>query len=92
MYHVFPSNLYKKSLKRISQHRGFDAKKHKEIIRLLENDDKLPPHHKDHELKGEYAGIRECHIQNDTLLLYRKDKEVLVLLLVDIGTHSYLFE
>lgn len=92
MYHVIPSNKYTKSLKRISQHKDFDVKKHKEIIRLLEKNEKLPPQYKDHELKGDSVGIRECHIQNDILLLYRKENEVLVLLLVNIGTHSYLFE
>lgn len=92
MYHVIPSNKYTKSLRRISQHKDFDIKKHKEIIRLLENNEKLSPQYKDHELKGEYAGTRECHVQNDMLLLYRKEKDILILLFVDIGTHSYLFE
>ncbi|KKU81686.1 MAG: Toxin-antitoxin system, toxin component, RelE family [Parcubacteria group bacterium GW2011_GWA1_47_8] len=92
MYHVIPSNQYAKSLKRVSQHKDFDVRKHKEVIRFLESDEKLAPQYKDHELKGEFIGIRECHVQNDILLLYRKEKDVLVLLLVDIGTHSYLFE
>ncbi|MFZ2303876.1 MAG: type II toxin-antitoxin system YafQ family toxin [Minisyncoccia bacterium] len=92
MYHVIPSNKYTKSLKRIGQHKNFQIKKLDEIVSLLKNNEKLAPQYKDHELKGEYAGIRECHIQNDILLLYRKDKNVLVLLLVNIGTHSHLFE
>ena len=92
MYQVIPSNKYTKSLKRISKHKDFDVKKHKEVIRLLEDGEKLASQYKDHELKGEHAGIRECHIQNDILLLYRKEKDVLILLLVDIGSHSHLFE
>ena len=92
MYHVFFSNQYKKSLKLISRHKDFDVGKHKEIVRSLKSGDVLNQKYKDHELKGEYSGIRECHIQNDILLLYRKDKDVLILILVDIGTHSYLFE
>ena len=92
MYKVFPSNQYRKSLKRVAQHKDFNVKKLDEIVLFLKNTEKLSPQYKDHELKGEYTGIRECHIQNDMLLLYRKEKDVLVLLLVDIGTHSYLFE
>lgn len=92
MYYVISSKKYSKSLKRVSQDKDFDVKKHKEIINLLKNNDKLTAQYRDHELKGEYAGVRECHIQNDILLLYRKDKDVLVLLLVNIGTHSNLFE
>lgn len=34
---------------------------------------------------------RECHIKDDLLLIYYKDKTVLVLVLVDIGTHHQLF-
>lgn len=92
MYHIVYSSQYKKSLKRISQHKDFDVKKHKEVVSLLESGENLNQKYRDHELKGEYSGIRECHIQNDILLLYCKDKDVLVLLLVDIGTHSNLFK
>lgn len=92
MYHVVPSNKYAKSLKRIGQHKDFQIKKLDEIILMLKNNEKLEPRYRDHELNGEYSGVRECHIQNDILLLYRKEKNVLVLILVNIGTHSYLFE
>lgn len=34
---------------------------------------------------------RECHIKDDLLLIYYKDKTVLVLVLVSIGTHHQLF-
>ena len=61
------------------------------VVEKLKNNQPLEPRHKDHELKGEYAGVRECHIKNDLLLLYTKQKDLLVLLLVDIGTHSSVF-
>lgn len=92
MYRIFALKKYTKSLRRISQHKDFDIKKHKELIRELSNSEPLASQYKDHELKGEFVGIRECHIQNDILLLYRKEKKVLILLLVNIGTHSNLFE
>ncbi|MDR1766452.1 MAG: type II toxin-antitoxin system YafQ family toxin, partial [Lachnospiraceae bacterium] len=31
----------------------------------------LEPVNKDHALKGEWAGYRECHIEPDWLLIYR---------------------
>lgn len=92
MYRIFALKKYTKSLKRVSQYKDFDVKKHKEIIRLLENGEPLASQYKDHELKGEFVGIRECHVQNDILLLYRKERDILVLVLVNIGTHSNLFE
>ena len=44
------------------------------------------------ELKGKYKGFRECHIQPDWLLMYLKEDDVLVLTLVDTGTHADLFD
>ena len=59
---------------------------------MLINDEPLPPAKKDHELKGKYKGIRECHISGDWLLCYnKKDKEIQVLNLLRISTHSELF-
>ena len=44
-----------------------------------------------YELNGKYQGVRECHIQPDWLLIYLKENEVLILTLVDTGTHADLF-
>ena len=62
-----------------------------DMIRTLARGDTLPGKHKDHELSGEWAGYRECHIQPDWLLVYRIDDDVLVLTLARTGTHSDLF-
>lgn len=34
---------------------------------------------------------RECHITPDWLLIYRRDNEKLILILIDTGSHSELF-
>jgi mRNA interferase YafQ len=52
----------------------------------------LEARYKDHELKGEWKGYRECHIRPDVLLVYQIQDDVLILLLVDIGSHAQLFE
>ena len=62
-----------------------------DMIRTLARGDTLPGKHKDHELSGDWAGYRECHIQPDWLLVYRIDDDVLVLTLARTGTHSDLF-
>ena len=62
-----------------------------DIIRALARGDVLLEKNKDHELSGDWAGHRECHIQPDWLLVYRIDDDVLVLTLARIGTHSDLF-
>ena len=45
---------------------------------------------KDHPLRGEYFGTRECHIKPDLLLIYEK-REKSVLVLIRLGSHSELF-
>lgn len=62
-----------------------------EIIRILSRGESLPEKNKDHALKGNWVGHRECHIQPDWLLVYRIDDDVLVLTLSRTGTHSDLF-
>lgn len=38
-----------------------------------------------------YEGFRECHINPDWLLIYRKDNDELILHLTRTRTHSDLF-
>ncbi|MFZ2149776.1 MAG: type II toxin-antitoxin system YafQ family toxin [Minisyncoccia bacterium] len=61
------------------------------IVALLSEGKSLPILHKDHKLQGESSGLRECHIKGDLLLVYKIEKDKLVLMLVDIGSHSELF-
>ena len=63
-----------------------------DIIRALSRGETLPEKNKDHELIGNWAGHRECHITGDWLLIYRIDDDVLVLTLARTGTHSDLFK
>lgn len=49
----------------------------------------LPGKYKDHGLEREWKGYRECHIDNDWLLIYRIEDDRLIL--VRTGTHSDLF-
>lgn len=51
----------------------------------------LDMHFRDHALRGEYEGMRECHIQSDLLLVYKIESETIVLVLINIGSHSQIF-
>ena len=50
--------------------------------------------YRDHPLKGDYKGYRECHVggEFDWLLIYKIDKGLLTLLLSRTGTHQDLFD
>jgi mRNA interferase YafQ len=63
------------------------------VVRELLNDRPLDKRFLDHALSGEYAGVRECHVESDWLLIYDKEGNVTtgVLKLIRTGTHSELF-
>ena len=81
---------FRKDYKRIEK-RGYDIRKLEKVIGLLSNEQPLPERYNDHQLVGNYAGCRECHITPDWLLIYEIDKDELLLILTRTGTHSDLF-
>ena len=89
-YELILTGKFKKSLK-LAKKRGLDLKLLDKVITMLQNDIPLEEKYRDHELKGKYQGLRECHIQPDWLLIYLKENDVLTLTLVDTGTHADLF-
>ena len=90
-YIVKYTNKFSKDLKLIKK-RGYDIKLLEKIVKILANGEKLPIKNKDHALKGDYIGHRECHITPDWLLVYRIIDKELILLLTNTGTHSDLFK
>ncbi len=62
-----------------------------DVVEQLANDIPLDVKYRDHSLTGNYASYRECHIEPDWILVYKKDAGVLVLLLYRVGSHSDLF-
>ena len=91
MYQVVFSSQYQKSLKKISKSGNLPIKEIENAISLLILGKTLPVKYKDHSLNGELSKYRECHIKGDLLLIYKIEKENLILILVDIGSHSQLF-
>ena len=89
IYELILTGKFKKSLKR-ARKRGLDISLLEEVIDKLQNNIKLEEKYHDHELKGNFSGFRECHIQPDWLLMYLKEEDVLTLTLVDTGSHADL--
>ena len=91
MYLVRSTKAYRKELKRVSKHRNFDEGSLNAIIDTLKRGERLEPKYLDHQLSGEFEDCRECHIKNNLLLVYQKHEDILVLLLIEIGTHDDIF-
>ena len=90
-YGIRKTSRYRKSLKKMLK-RGKDIKKISAVVRMLAMGETLPPQYRDHALSGDLAGLRDCHIESDWVLLYfYSENGELVLTLSDTGTHSDLF-
>lgn len=89
-YEISITNQFKKDLK-LARKQGKNENKLWEVVEKLTNGETLDPKYKDHNLTGEYAGYRECHIYPDWLLVYKQENELLILLLYRLGSHSDLF-
>jgi len=59
------------------------------VTTALRNREKLPAANKDHPLKGEWKGARDCHLKPDLVLIYRKTAKEIEL--ARVGSHSELF-
>lgn len=87
---IVVSSRFRKELRKAVK-RGLDLNVFESIVDALAQGKRLPPKNKDHELIGNYKGYRECHIQNDWLLIYKIYNDELILSLERTGTHSDLF-
>lgn len=91
MYRLYKNKKFKKSFAKVSRDKNFKESEFEHVLETLLLGKVLEPKYKDHKLNGEYLGYRECHVQNDVLLIYFYEKDMLVLILIDIGSHSDLF-
>ncbi|MBD5327591.1 MAG: type II toxin-antitoxin system YafQ family toxin [Bacteroides sp.] len=80
---------FKKDLKRY-KNRPNVLEKLEFILGLLQKELPIPEENKPHPLTGNYRGHMECHVENDTLLIWW-DKESDIIKLLRFGTHSELF-
>ena len=81
---------FRKDYKTVKK-RGYDITLLEEVLELLCAEKPLPHKYCDHALVGNYSGHRECHISPDWLLIYKIEKDELLLSLTRTGTHSDLF-
>ena len=86
------SGQFKRDYK-LAVKRGCDPRKLEEVVSLLCSEQPLPEVYRDHALVNsrKYKGMRECHIEPDWLLIYKIQREILILKLIRTGTHSDLF-
>jgi mRNA interferase YafQ len=89
-YSITTTKRFDKDVERLIKQKT-DLAPLREAVRMLASGERLPERYRDHQLKGKEKGFRECHIKDDWLLKYVKDKNTLVLVLTRTGTHRDLF-
>lgn len=88
MLKLSTTTKFNKDIK-ICKKRNYDLNLLYSVVDTLRIPAQLPIKNQDHNLKGNLANKRECHIAPDWLLIYRiKDDE---LILDRTGTHADLF-
>jgi len=63
------SGQFKRDVKRLER-RGKELRRLRDVLELLIEGNSLPAEYKDHPLRGEFAGSRDCHIEPDWVLIY----------------------
>ena len=70
-YEVKFTAQFKKDLK-LAKKQSKDTDKLFDVIEMLANGQSLPEKYRDHDLSGNYKGCRECHIEPEWLLGYKR--------------------
>lgn len=83
------TSQFKKDLKRY-KHKTEVINKLETILKILAQGSPVPEENRPHLLTGNYKGYMECHVENDTLLIWW-DNDTDIVKLVRFGTHSELF-
>ena len=88
-YELEYGSKFLKDLK-LAKRRGLNLGELKTVTDMLQEGKRLPSRYHDHVLTGDYKGYRECHINPDWLLVYKKKEAIRVISLYRTGTHSDL--
>src|SRR3546814_9022036 len=60
------------------------------VLAALATDTPLDPKYRGHDLSGDWAGYRDCHVKPDLVLIYAKPDDE-TLRLARLGSHSEVF-
>ena len=77
---------------KICQRRGYDMNLLRTVINILSTKGKLPEKYLPHILHGDRKGQWECHILPNWLLIWEQHDKELILVMLNTGTHSDLFD
>ena len=77
--------------RKLMRKRGRDLDKLGEVIRMIINEQPLPPQYENHPLQGKWKDAYDCHIQGDWVLVYKIDDVARTVTFHHTGSHADLF-
>lgn len=84
------TSQFKRDVK-LAEKRGKDLAKLRAALDILIEGNPLPPEYRDHPLRGDFAGSRDCHLEPDWVLIYTLKEKGNHVCFERTGTHSDLF-
>ena len=87
MYIIEATRQFKTDFKKLSSN---DQKLVQDVVNILKKEEQLPSKCRDHPLKGNLKGLRDCHVKPDLVLIYSKDDVLNLIKLIRVGNHSTL--
>jgi mRNA interferase YafQ len=84
------TSQFKKDVKRVAR-RGKALHKLRIVLDILIDGQELPGQYRDHPLRGNFAGSRDCHIEPDWVLIYALSDNGSHVRFERTGSHSDLF-
>lgn len=90
MFYLKYSKQFKKDLKRLRNYKKLLLELEK-VLDLLIVGKKLPDKYRECSLKGNFKDCLECHLKANLLLIYKKEQDHFLIMLLRIGSHSELF-
>jgi mRNA interferase YafQ len=86
---IHETSQFRRNIKKIKKQSN-DLERFKQVALVMVSGDALDASYRDHALVGSWQGSRDCHIEPDWLLIYRKETEQLFL--ERTGSHTELFK
>lgn len=89
-YKIIYTKKFEKDIKNLRK-QNKDLTELFDVVNSISKGKTLDEKYKDHKLVGNFNNYRECHIGSDFLLVYKIEKDKLILILYRAGTHSEIF-
>ena len=89
-YKIVYTKKFEKDIKSLKK-QNKDLTELFDVIDVIAKGETLDKKYRDHKLVGIFNNYRDCHIENDFLLVYKIEKDKLILILYRAGTHSEIF-